>query len=608
MTRLCFIGRTVITTVAIVLLVWACSSPYPEDGLPDAEGLITLIFSGDTNRSLLPDVELNVAEYVVTGIGPNNHSFTTTVTSNNVQIDVAAGEWIVSVYGFTSDGNQIAHATAQASVQPDDNTTVHMQLQLYAGEGSLDIIIEWPENFIQHPVVLAALEPVHDGDIIELDFTVQSQQAVFSSSSIPAGYYVLECRVYEEATFVFTTGINAVLIVAEERTTGSFTFSPHDQSGSMDIALDDGILDVISVSIVAPSLEKYQNSPLELHGKVDTSAYITDAAVWEWFLDGSSIGNESRLLLDTSIPEGQYQLDVVVRDGFRAASSGNLLTVLPELEALIIESFVIDPSHVFSGHDGAIEFSAVITEYGAAVVETAVAASQHVADIQLLEEDGEYKGATPLQLDEPGAYRFEALAQSAAGEYTDSASASFFVLPPESSTVPAFAGAQLEYPDADLVVADKGELVAEPSVDGTGSLHYEHELDGSGTTVTIPLFDRSFSPLGDSSLLTFWFKGKVQGDNPALRLQVAGGGSASNYYDLNGITTGKSYYAGSATSGGSFPVDEIDVREWTRVILDLSNVDWSANGGSAADDYVLTVRMRTGSSHNWYLDNIRFEP
>ena len=150
---------------------------------------------------------------------------------------------------------------------------------------------------------------------------------------------------------------------------------------------------------------------------------------------------------------------------------------------------------------------------------------------------------------------------------------------------------------------------------GSKSLGFKATLNNSGSspsTIDIGITNpgTNFYSNAGYTYLTFWFKGTVSGDNPALRIQVASGGNVPNYYDLNGIEENQVNML-TVKSGGTFPTTPISITNWTKVRLNLTGVNWTP--GSDASSHQFKIRIRRGSSsqvptdHDWAIDHIQFE-
>jgi hypothetical protein len=151
---------------------------------------------------------------------------------------------------------------------------------------------------------------------------------------------------------------------------------------------------------------------------------------------------------------------------------------------------------------------------------------------------------------------------------------------------------------------------------GSKSLGFKATLNNAGsvTTETIGLTNPKtyFNSNAGYTYLTFWFKGTVTGDNPALRIQVASGGTVANYYDLNGIAENQVNTL-TVKSGGTFPTTPINITNWTKVRLNLTGVNWTP--GTDATGHQFTIRIRRGltssshvqTDHDWVIDHIQFE-
>lgn len=135
---------------------------------------------------------------------------------------------------------------------------------------------------------------------------------------------------------------------------------------------------------------------------------------------------------------------------------------------------------------------------------------------------------------------------------------------------------------------------------GLASFRYQKSVSSS---LTVPMTSTTFSAPGSATKLSFWFKGSASGTAPGLRVQVAAGGTVVNYYDLNSIVSGTTLYL-NPTAGGTYSTKAISVGQWTKVVLNLSGVNW---GGLDITAYKFTFRVRAPSTHDWYIDDIRYE-
>lgn len=136
---------------------------------------------------------------------------------------------------------------------------------------------------------------------------------------------------------------------------------------------------------------------------------------------------------------------------------------------------------------------------------------------------------------------------------------------------------------------------------GSRSLRFNKSVTAN---TTYQFVDINMNSAGANQYITFMFKGTVSGTAPGLRFQVASGGSVVNYYDLNGIVSGSTLTV-NPTTGGTYSTTAINVGTWTKVRLNLTGVNWTPNSGTS--DFVLRFRVRTTSTHDWYIDDIKFE-
>lgn len=202
----------------------------------------------------------------------------------------------------------------------------------------------------------------------------------------------------------------------------------------------------------------------------------------------------------------------------------------------------------------------------------------------------------------------------AAGTYTITITAIDSVNSLEVVDTVSFMVLPLAFVNSDMENGGPAGIVADASIsttefyEGLASYHYAKNVTSSAT---VPITTTKFNaiPAGMTKLV-FWFKGTTSGTAPGLRIQVASGGTVANYYDINGIVSGTTLTR-TVTTGGSYSTTPINVTEWTRVELDLTGVAWDVTPTDGIDqtivDYAFTFRVRSPSSHDWYIDGIHFE-
>jgi hypothetical protein len=88
-----------INAIYLTCVLISCVPPISGNN-PDADGSLTVSFtpSGIANRTILPDTDMSIAGYVVSGAGPGGASFQVETGQTSVTVSkLAFGDWSVTV-------------------------------------------------------------------------------------------------------------------------------------------------------------------------------------------------------------------------------------------------------------------------------------------------------------------------------------------------------------------------------------------------------------------------------------------------------------------------------------------------------------------------------
>ncbi len=274
------------------------------------------------------NLDMQPAEYRITGTGPSGASFTESSSGGESDItDIRIGEWRVEVSAFNAAEQEIGYGSATVEVKSGELAPVHITVRPLSGTGSLSLLVTWPQEELADPELTAALADAQ-GRSEKLGFEMpEPGKAEFWSDEIEAGYYTLTLQLID-GDQVLAGAVDAVRVVKGGRTRGEFSFDDlNHPTGEIDISVVSEMDDPLEVSITqAPSAIAYRSS-------VTAQAEVANAGgseiAYRWYLNAESAGTGPTLDIGENLSPGTYRLDVVAvtADGRRSGSATHQLTV-----------------------------------------------------------------------------------------------------------------------------------------------------------------------------------------------------------------------------------------------------------------------------------------
>ncbi len=351
-----FFGMFSLSLLAFSTFVVGCYFPPVE-----SKGAVIIhLNSGSTSRTLSPSVNFNVTEYSILANGPGGARISIpSIIENECTIEeIALGSWEFLVIGKNSSGEAITEATKAITVVAGIRTTVQIICTPVVGDGELSLSLEWPENTLTKPRIIAELIP--DSDVshaIALNFIVGSTKATFSSISVLSGYYTLSLCLMEEGILdPVWSWVETVLIVKNHTTMGAWEIFSDDLLGHISVTLGSNTklplqLDLSGVKQVIDTAE----------GMAIVATSTPQADIWRWYLDGRQVVDASGPSL-TLAPQfrlgSRHSLAVIAQKDGRSGSSGFLFRVEKDPQ----EESDTDTLRYHESKDCVVEFSTPVDD------------------------------------------------------------------------------------------------------------------------------------------------------------------------------------------------------------------------------------------------------
>jgi len=304
---------------SLLLVLFSCSPP-----VAGVAGSLTVNFSpsGIAARTILPDVNMETARYIVSGAGPGGAHFETQTTGTSVTVNkLAFGDWTVTVEARNNENIVIGSGAGSTTVHTGESSIVSVTVTPLAGYGTLDLTLNWTASDTEYPSIDAVLLPA-TGSAQPLAFTItDGNKGTFNNAEIQAGYYTLIVKLLDNGLLAMGA-VEVVRIVTGGVSTGTFDFSEINKpGGTIQVNITPNMGEPLTVSIDGV------NSVLRQNQSMTASASIAEEVgnvTYVWYLNGESIGTGPEItLMGSAMNIGIYQLGVtaITADGTHAGST-----------------------------------------------------------------------------------------------------------------------------------------------------------------------------------------------------------------------------------------------------------------------------------------------
>ncbi len=294
-----------------ILFLISCS-------IPDEYGeiLIKLNLTSDGNRTVLPEVSMEPVDFIISGKGPEGKNFT--VDSSNYVIkvnDILCGPWELKVDSFNRSGDLILSGSKSVNVYKSQESEININLYPVNGNGSLNVVVMWPELSMANPEVSILLEG--KDSIIQREPNVSTEGASCYIDPVDSGYYILSIELFDNNKKQ-CGATETVRIINGFTTEAVFDFTDDHTifKTDLEISVNVDTLPPPEISIEGKDiLFRDTTAEYEVNGNGDLEN--TD-----WYMNGIKIGTGIKIEIDTKNLMVINRLDAVV-DGVSGLSQGS---------------------------------------------------------------------------------------------------------------------------------------------------------------------------------------------------------------------------------------------------------------------------------------------
>jgi Tol biopolymer transport system component len=297
---------------------------------------------GNGAKTLLPDIDMEPASYVVTGSGPRGGSFEVSTEGTVVEIPgLDFGDWSVTVYARNAEGVVIAKKTQSVAVHAGQTVSAIFIVTPLEGFGSLSLTVRWNKEDTENPRVEGELIPA-EGPALPLPFAVSNgDTGRFGSDTIPTGYHTLAFQLLDSG--IVTIGaVEVVRVVKDQLTTGDFEFPEINRAGgAVEVNITPDMADPIEVTIHDQrEVIRFGESMM---CRASVPAGVSNV-VYVWYINGESQSTGQSYEV-RGLDVGIYRLDVTAftTDGSRAGSASHLFHVTEEFDNSYITDHIWSP-------------------------------------------------------------------------------------------------------------------------------------------------------------------------------------------------------------------------------------------------------------------------
>ena len=332
----------ILSTILVVAAAMSCRLPTMPL-MPSAPakhgGTLDLTIAGNTAKTLLPGIDMNIASYQITGTGPNGAGFDqSTSQTNNVITGLIVGTWNIVVAALNASGQNIGIGSSSIALSATDTVSLSITVAPIQGNGTLSLTTTWPASEVGAPSITASLLPPA-GAAIPLTYTIGSGTATVTDSSIPSGYYTLSQTLLDNGIVVMGS-VEIVRIVAGQVTSGTYDYSNLNMADpTVNVSVTPVMDNPLSVALSGLSTSlTYGGSMTATPSATGYSGNITYVFYLNGQAKGSTTSASPSWTFGSNLAPGNYRLDVTAysADGLQAGSATANFTVVVPVGSVVL--------------------------------------------------------------------------------------------------------------------------------------------------------------------------------------------------------------------------------------------------------------------------------
>lgn len=323
------IFRNSFLVLLLILMVIGCD--VINEHLGENTGSITIDLQSET-RTIDTDISMVPAYYTISGVGPNELTFTESIDGETLTIDeLYVGFWEISVLCFNNEDILIGEGSASTTITAGTDTELDITVTPLTGDGTVNLTLGWDSSdFISTPEITATMTRVSDNTVHVIEFVITDTSATYEGN-FTSGYYNLSINVTDGNSTV--SYVDSVRIVKNQSSTAIIQVGTlSEDSGNLIMQIVTELQDPIEITFSGNQSTIYEGSEMTI--SVSTDVNTIDSYIW--YLDGIVIVGESSssITIGSGIDTGTHSLAVQVTSGNISSTESILFTVNPPGEQL----------------------------------------------------------------------------------------------------------------------------------------------------------------------------------------------------------------------------------------------------------------------------------
>lgn len=315
----------VVLLISMVVVFSACEL---DTFAIEPKGSLKLTFGALQSRSWEPSISMHVDAYSISGTGPGGRAFIQESNEETTIItDLYHGFWEIRVVAKNAIGEAIGEGFGSIEIQPNRLQTKVIEVQEFAGAGTLNLSISWPLESADNPMISVSIVRVGSGTrIIDEVFTAETT-GTFSRNftNLAAGYYEVAVGFLDGLNRKKFGTIQSVRIVQGQTTQGTLALTNRDLDvvGDLELTVHSFIKQSFGVSL-SPESIAISEGTTQLF---TASASIPGNLYYAWYIDGEFeiSGTDTTFSVPHNLALGSHTVDVIASlSGVSASASADV--------------------------------------------------------------------------------------------------------------------------------------------------------------------------------------------------------------------------------------------------------------------------------------------
>ncbi|MCK4796432.1 MAG: hypothetical protein KAT05_03570, partial [Spirochaetes bacterium] len=315
--------------IAAIIIISNCGLNYlGNSGGESSETILVLSFNSYSvpNKTIIPDVTMDVVNYNVSGATTTGDNFNETVGIDGVLVlnDLAVGTWVIDVDAQNDADVIIADGNTSVEIQAGQIINKTVTVTPLDGPGTLSLTVDWTDaSQFDSATVTGSLTPA-GGSAVPITFNPSGVKAAAHTSSQNKGYYLLSTHVEEGSeTWNF---VDTVRIIYNETTSATIDVPDIENQGGLDLSIDNDLQNPIDIT-----LDGVEDPLISGTNMTVTATCNPEPTTYQWYLDGVLLdgATSSFITIGSTLPErtGAYRLTLIVSLGEILSSESCNFTV-----------------------------------------------------------------------------------------------------------------------------------------------------------------------------------------------------------------------------------------------------------------------------------------